>query len=234
MTQGAFRVARMQERALPHKRPIGDQWEIDIWAGRSGCFSLVWEVSMSLRMSAGLGLGRFRWRSVVALVVIAWLGIMVALAGFLAASQARARRDVAQRLEARVASGAEFSSLYVRDIFTRERRQAATWLAAGQASALSLVRASGAVGFSAAVLLDHHGRVLQAVPAKPGLVGQVITGRYPHLAAAVAGRAAVSNVVLSAARGVPVVALRCRSRPRLAGGCSVARSMPRPPPWAAT
>ena len=48
---------------------------------------------------------------------------------------------------------------------------------------------------------NHDWRLLQAVPAKPGLVGQVITGKYPHLATVVAGTAAVSNVVPSAAAG---------------------------------
>jgi diguanylate cyclase (GGDEF)-like protein len=55
------------------------------------------------------------------------------------------------------------------------------------------------------VLLDRDGRLLQVLPAKPALLGQIITGKYRHLATAVAGSAAVSNVVPSAARGVPVV-----------------------------
>jgi diguanylate cyclase (GGDEF)-like protein len=130
---------------------------------------------------------------------------MVASAVILATSHANARHQVDQRFEARVGSGAEFSSLYVKDIFARERRQAAGWLN-GRATPVSLERAAGAVGFSASLLLDHQGRVLQAAPSKPGLVGQVITGKYPHLAAAVAGRAGVSNVVRSAVRRVPVVA----------------------------
>jgi len=138
-------------------------------------------------------------------VALAWLGAMCALAVFLSASQAQARRDVAQRLEARTSAGAEFSSLYVRDILARERVQAASWLRVREPRSLGLARAARAVGFSASVLLDDDGRVLQAVPSKPGLVGTVISGRYPHLAAAVAGRVAVSNVVRSAAHGVPVV-----------------------------
>ncbi len=145
-----------------------------------------------------------RTRCVVAVVVFGWLGLVVAAAGVLSASQAQTRHQTDQRFEARVASGAEFSSLYVKDIFARERRQAATWLTA-RATPLSLERAAGAVGFTASVLLDRGGRVLQAVPSKPGLLGQVITGKYPHLAAAVAGKAAVSNVVPSAARGAAVV-----------------------------
>jgi hypothetical protein len=129
---------------------------------------------------------------------------MVAAAGFLAASQTHARHQVDRRFEARVASGTVFSSLYVHDIFAREGGQATTWLT-GRATPVSLERAAEAVGFSASVLLDRDGRVLRAVPSKPGLVGQVITGKYPHLAAAVNGRAAVPNVVPSAARGVAVV-----------------------------
>jgi diguanylate cyclase (GGDEF)-like protein len=146
-----------------------------------------------------------RRRGVVAIVVFAWLGVMVGAAGLLAGSQAHARDQTDQRFVARVTSGAVFSSLYVKDIFARERRQAATWLT-GRPTSVSLRRAAGAVGFNASVLLDHQGRVLQAASSKPGLVGQVIMGEYPHLAAAVAGRAGVSNVVLSAVRRASVVA----------------------------
>jgi len=78
--------------------------------------------------------------------------------------------------------------------------------ATGSISAQTFGRLSSDLGFGAAVLLDSRGRVLQVQPAKPALLGQVITGKYAHLASAVAGRAAVSNVVPSAARGLPVVA----------------------------
>lgn len=147
-----------------------------------------------------------RARRVLVGLLVMWVALMGALSWFLAASQARARRDTAQRLAARTASGAEFSSLSVQDIFAREREQAKDALAARRVSRAVLEHEVSDGGFSAAVLLDRRGRVLQAVPTKPGLLGQDITGRYPHLAAAVAGRAAVSNVVPSAARGVPVVA----------------------------
>ncbi len=139
------------------------------------------------------------------LIVVAWLGLIAALAALLAGSQADARQAVAQRLQARTASGAEFASLYVRDILEREGRQASIWLAGRTTSSGSLKRAADAIGVSAAVLLDREGRLLQVLPAKPALLGKIITGKYRHLASAVAGRAAVSNVVPSAARGVPVV-----------------------------
>ncbi len=56
--------------------------------------------------------------------MLTWIGVMVALAGFLATSQNHTRRAIAQRLGARTSGGAEFASLYVQDIFARERRQA--------------------------------------------------------------------------------------------------------------
>jgi diguanylate cyclase (GGDEF)-like protein len=151
---------------------------------------------------------RVHSRTVVVLVVaLAWAGAMFGLAELLATSQSHARSGIAGRLSQRTSAAAEFSSLYVKDILARERQQAATWLAARQTTSLDLERATRAVGFSAAVLLDHHGRALQSVPANAGLVGRVITGAYPNLATAVAGTAAVSSVIRPAAGYVPLVAL---------------------------
>ena len=63
-----------------------------------------------------------RSRSAVVLAVaLGWIVVMLALAQLLATSQAHARRDVAQRLAARTQAGAEFSSLYVKDLLPRER-----------------------------------------------------------------------------------------------------------------
>ena len=120
-------------------------------------------------------------------------------------SQASARRANAEWLQARAAPRAEIASLYVRDILAPERRQATTWLAACTTAPRSLLRASDAIGVSATARLERDGRVLQVLPAKPALLGQIITGKYQHLAATVAGRGTVSNVVPSAARGVLVV-----------------------------
>jgi diguanylate cyclase (GGDEF)-like protein len=61
-------------------------------------------------------------------------------------------------------------------------------------------------GYEAALLLDARGRALQVLPANPAVLGQDLTRKYRHLRAAVGGRTAVSVVVPSAARGVPVVA----------------------------
>jgi len=143
--------------------------------------------------------------AVVVLLAAAWLAVMGGLAAYLAGSQSSARHGVAQRLSARAQMGAEFSSLYVQSIFAREHAQARRWLASPTATMEALRNASSAMGVPAAVLLDSTGRVLQVLPADPAVLGQVITRKYAHLAAAVAGRTAVSNVVPSAARGFPVV-----------------------------
>jgi diguanylate cyclase (GGDEF)-like protein len=147
-----------------------------------------------------------RRRLIVWSASIAWVVAMLALMVSLEASQAGSRRAVAQRLAARTSAGAQFASLYVRDILARENNQAARWLSGRRPTLQDLEHASGAVGVSASVLLDRQGRVLEVVPAKRALLGKVITRKYSHLAAAAAGRAAVSNVVPSASRGVPVVA----------------------------
>jgi len=149
---------------------------------------------------------RARWRGAVVLAIaLGWIVVMVAMAGLLASSQANARRGVAQKLLARVQAGAEFSSLYIKDVLAREDMQAAIWLAARRPTRVSLEHASQAVGFSSALLIDHDGRVLQAVPAARYLIGVDITAPYPNLALALAGKPSVSNV-LPDATGLPVVA----------------------------
>jgi hypothetical protein len=58
------------------------------------------------------------------------------------------------------------------------------------------------------VLLDSHGRLLQVTPRAPRLQGRRLTAEHAHLRAAVTtGRIAVSNVVPSAALGIPVAAV---------------------------
>src|ERR1700684_3966435 len=90
--------------------------------------------------------------AVVVAIALGWIVVMLALAELLATSQAHARHDVAQKRAARTEAGAEFSSLYVKDLLARERTQASSWLAVRRPSRLSLARSSQALGFSAAVL----------------------------------------------------------------------------------
>jgi signal transduction histidine kinase/DNA-binding response OmpR family regulator len=140
----------------------------------------------------------------IALVI--WLAVIGVLVASLASSRSHARAATTQRFAARATLGAEFASLYVSGIFTRERTLAADQFAHGVVTARDFGRLSTDLGFSAAVLLNRRGAVLQVQPPEPALLGQLISTHYAHLASAVAGHAAVSNVVASAARGTPVVA----------------------------
>lgn len=79
-------------------------------------------------------------------------------------------------------------------------------LAGRRVDARQLAGVTNLFGYEAAVLLDERGRVLHAEPAKASLIGSDLTVKYAHLRAAAAGRTAVSGVVPSAAKGIPIVA----------------------------
>lgn len=121
--------------------------------------------------------------------------------------QQRARDAAVERFSARATLMRDFVVSYVADLLERERVQAGAFLTEATVSERDFVRSVGAFGYPSAVLLDQHGRVLQVAPPQPALIGTDLTGRYAHLRTAVVdGRPAVSGVVPSAARGVPVVA----------------------------
>ena len=89
----------------------------------------------------------------------------------------------------------------------RERVQAESLLAGVDVTYADFERVVESFGFEAAVLLDADGRLLQIWPAKPALIGKDMTIEYAHLRTAVAGKVGVSQVVLSAARAVPITAI---------------------------
>ena len=157
------------------------------------------------KMRASLGRTRIVGKHIAVGAALLWLCVMGAGALALAHSQSASRNALTGRLRERVADGAAFAALYVRDIQQREHVQAGEWLSGRTPDYNDLRVASTAVGAPAAVLLGGHGQVLQVSPAKPQLLGAVITGKYAHLRAAAGGHAAVSNVVPSAAGGLPVV-----------------------------
>jgi PAS domain S-box-containing protein len=149
--------------------------------------------------------GRGWWRF-VAWPLVAWLLLCAGLVSAVLWAQRSSERELRQRFELRISIGADFVSRYVADLIERERAQAVQFLSAATVDERTFSQSVAAFGYPAAVLLDEDGRLLQVVPANPDLIGQDLTPRYPHLRAAVReGRPAVSPVVRSAARGVPVV-----------------------------
>ena len=151
--------------------------------------------------------GTSRRSEYLALPLAVWLIVMAALAGGVVWAQQRSERSVRQSFETRARIGADFAAGYVDDLLARTRVQGEQSLSGPSVGRQRLREVSAPFGYTAALLLDRHGRLLQAVPSRPGLIGTNLADRYEHLSVAVRqGVPAVSRVVPSAARGVPVVA----------------------------
>jgi diguanylate cyclase (GGDEF)-like protein len=137
----------------------------------------------------------------------AWFAVISVSCTLVAHTQAQTRHGVDQRFALRATIASRFVTTYLKDLVARQTSQATGHLSSRTVSQSEFQRTVGDAGFGAAVLLDDRGRALQVMPARPALLGTDLAARYEHLRAAVRGRIAVSSVVPSAARGVPVVAV---------------------------
>lgn len=146
-----------------------------------------------------------RWRLLLAVVAALALALGVA-ATALVRSQERSRDELADRFALRGGLGARFAESFVAELLAAERRRARAELAGRVVGRAQFERVVEAFGFQAALLLDARGRVIHVTPHEERLVGTRLAGRYEHLRAAVAGKTTVSNVVSSAAEGIPIVA----------------------------
>ncbi len=150
---------------------------------------------------------RGRTRSVglsrlVGYLVVLGLGAL-ATAGLIR-TQNQADQTLRDRLAARSALSAEFVATFASQLLERENRVASRNLS--NALDQRLTQVLDAFGFEAAIVLDAEGRLLAAEPPAVAMLGRPIGNEYAHLRAAVEGQRAVSNVVPSATKGVPVVA----------------------------
>jgi diguanylate cyclase (GGDEF)-like protein len=143
----------------------------------------------------------------VALATIALLAILALLCAGILLSERDSRAQIVGAFGLRGASSATFVSTFITQQAERESQAAMQFLSARRVSAERFRVLVAEFGSHAAVLLDRSGRVLDVVPADEALLGSSIAGRYAHLAEAERGRVAVSNVVPSAARHVPVAAI---------------------------
>ncbi|MFI5954600.1 PAS domain S-box protein [Cryptosporangium sp. NPDC051539] len=136
-----------------------------------------------------------------------WLVLCVVGAGALSWAQQSSRDDLRERFDARVSLGGQFVAGYVQDVLERERTQAERFLSGRTVSDEDFRRSVTTFGYPAAVLVDSGGRVLHVEPPNSALIGTNITAKYAHLRTAVVnGVPAVSAVVPSASRHVPVTA----------------------------
>lgn len=141
-------------------------------------------------------------------VLAALLLGVAAVTGFgLLHSQQEAKKGIVERIQTRTELAGRFTTSFLDDLAGHERAVARRVLSAKEPSRASFDLATDALGVQAAVQLDSEGRLLQVAPAKPALIGTEFASKYAHLSAASTGKVAVSNVVPSAARGEPIVAV---------------------------
>ena len=138
-------------------------------------------------------------------------GVAATLAVFLGAGLQSLERRVEtageRRYAARADLAATFVSSYVAELRTEQRAAARAYLTSGRIADEDFARIVEANRFGSAVLLDSSGRVREAHPVAPGLLGNRLSSRYWHLQQALTGRATISNVVTSAAKRRPAVAI---------------------------
>ena len=131
--------------------------------------------------------------------------LIAGTATLLAIAQSNARDGVMDRFAARAALSARFVATYNSQLLARERVVAAATLS-GRDPTAAFAPDVRAFAFPAAVLIDSAGRALAVAPSAPQLIGHPIASKYAHLSSALRGIPTVSNVVMSAAQGTPVVA----------------------------
>lgn len=157
------------------------------------------------------------------------IGLLALTAGALAFGQSQSRDQLHDRFDLRTALGGRFVESYTADILGRQVDVASLELAGAEVSDADFERVVGSFGFEAAVLLDADGNALKAVPAMGEDARRGLGTRYAHLALAMSGTPAVSNVVASAAKGIPIIAFAApfdtpHGRRVLSGGFDVADS----------
>jgi diguanylate cyclase (GGDEF)-like protein len=146
-----------------------------------------------------------RWK--VAAVALALTLVIATLGIGIATSESQSRSHILSLFKLRGTSSATFVSTFLAQQADRESQTAGRFLSGSHVSPQRFETVVSAFGSGAAVLLNSHGMVLDAVPADPALTGKPIADRYAHLQAAEQGRVAVSGVVPSAVSGVPVAAV---------------------------
>jgi signal transduction histidine kinase/DNA-binding response OmpR family regulator len=141
------------------------------------------------------------------IAVFVLVAILAASGITLFVSQSSTRALIEKRYETKVTSGAALVTTYVHQLATHERLVEAQDLAGPDPSAAAMTLAAESLSTPAAVFLNGQGQLIRAYPADPALVGTLMTTRYVHLRQAHDGRIGVSNVVLSAVKRTPIVAV---------------------------
>jgi diguanylate cyclase (GGDEF)-like protein len=143
----------------------------------------------------------------VALASFALLVLLGTLSAGIVISRQQSRAHILSSFELRGTSSATFVSEFLMQQATREQQTADQFLSGRRVSPERFRLVVSAFGSDAAVLLDSSGRLLEIVPSDPSLLGHQLAARYSHLQTAERGKPAISDVVASAARAIPVTAV---------------------------
>lgn len=143
-------------------------------------------------------------RRLIACALI-WCVLLLSGLWLVHSAEVRQRTTVDGVFAARAETSAQFLGSYAQTIFAQNRVLAAAALQGEVRPAVfnDLMRANG---IEASVVLDGRGRALATYPEDARVIGQPLATKYAHLGSALSGVPAVSNVVLSVVRHVPVVA----------------------------
>jgi diguanylate cyclase (GGDEF)-like protein len=142
--------------------------------------------------------------------ILAALGLAVLLATLalaVVAAQQQSRALLRTNFTLRGTSSATLVSTYIAEQAQRERQTAKQFLSGAHVSTARFGLVVASFGGQAAGLLDSSGRLLGSVPSAPQLIGQQFTTRYRLFESAEKGKIVVSNVVRSAIKGIPVLAV---------------------------
>jgi diguanylate cyclase (GGDEF)-like protein len=151
---------------------------------------------------------RPRWRLArlgIALTA-AWLAVIVVAGGLLGGSQDSSRDAMLSRLQARTNYAASFISVYARDLLTRERAAAGSWLADPRVSQDTLARVASALELRDATLLDGEGRPIATEAEDTGSIDPLL----PAWSSSVAGGGPASRIWLENVGGSPVIGFAIR------------------------
>jgi diguanylate cyclase (GGDEF)-like protein len=154
-----------------------------------------------------IGLGHARRQRSALLAGTGLCVLLAILATAIISSQAQSRKQLRTNFALRATSSATLISTYLAEQAQREQHTAKRFLSEPHVSAKRFDLVVSAFGGVAAGLLDSRGRLLGVVPSAPQLIGQQFATRYRHFEAAERGRIAISNVVQSAVKAVPVTAV---------------------------
>jgi diguanylate cyclase (GGDEF)-like protein len=138
-------------------------------------------------------------------VILVTVAVVVGLGAALHASQTASQGQLAARFEVRGDLAASFAATRVAQLLDQEASVAVDSLSDTTRLDESLALAADMFDFRGALILNSQGRAMATYPRTPGLVGTDMTSRDPYLKPALTGHPAVSSVIVSSTRGVPVV-----------------------------